>query len=108
MTTEIWKDIKEYEGLYQISGAQSENNNFQIHRERKSIAMKGRQFSEYALNKIRKPVLQVDKNTGETIKRHSSQMEAYRQLGFHYSVISKACIGKISQAYNYKWRYENE
>ena len=55
--------------------------------------------------KASKPVLQLDKTTGEVIREWPSAMEVYRQLGYAQASISKCCLGKRNQAHGFKWKY---
>lgn len=54
-----------------------------------------------------KPVLQIDKLTGEIIKVFSCTWEAQRELGINNSNISSCCNGKfkVKSAGGYIWRY---
>ncbi len=60
----------------------------------------------HAIANRSRPVLQLDKNTGEIIKRFSSVKEAQMALGTSY--VSKCCRGKQNTTAGYKWKYENE
>ena len=55
--------------------------------------------------KTSKPVLQLDKDTGEVIREWPSAREVQRQLGYAQASICNCCNGKLNQAYGYKWKY---
>lgn len=76
---EIWKDIKGYEGLYQVSN----------------------------LGKIKnKDNLFLHLNTNTYGYKHVSYDFFNRKID-KYS-ITRCCNGNRKSAYNYKWRYDNE
>ena len=52
-----------------------------------------------------KPIVQIDKVTGETIKRWASMSDAERELGINQSSISLCCTGKLKSAGGYRWRF---
>lgn len=52
-----------------------------------------------------KSVLQLDKTTGETIKRFECAMDASRELGIHSGKISLCCNGKRKSAGGYRWSF---
>lgn len=51
-----------------------------------------------------KPVLQVDKHTGEIIREYSSMTEASKCTGIYYGSINKCCNNITKSAGGYKWR----
>lgn len=68
-----------------------------------------KKLSESHLNgKYSKIVLQIDKETNETISEFPSTMEVERQLGFNHSSISACCKGKLKTSYGYIWKYKEE
>ena len=86
-----------------------------------SEAHKGEVFSEERKSKISdalkgvlmnrkdqsKPVLQIDKITGEIIKEWKSTHEVERQLGYDQSHISKACNDKLKTSHGFIWRFRD-
>ena len=67
--------------------------------------MYGKHHTEETKRKLSKPVLQINKDTGEVIKQWPSAKEVYRQMGYANQNISKCCNGKRNQAYGFKWSY---
>lgn len=57
--------------------------------------------------KLSKPVLQIDKTTGEVIKEYESTKQVEREMGFNQGNISSCCTRRLRQAYGYIWRYKN-
>jgi len=55
-----------------------------------------------------KPVLQLDKYSGEFIKEWSSGTEAGRELNISRSHITQTCNGKEHSAGGFKWRYKDK
>ena len=58
-----------------------------------------------------KPILQIDINTQEIIKRYNSSMEAIRALGLEEQAsanIRAVANGKRKTAYGYQWRWDNK
>lgn len=51
-----------------------------------------------------KPVLQIDKHTGEIIREYSSMTEASKCTGIYYGSINKCCNNITKSAGGYKWR----
>ena len=51
-----------------------------------------------------KPVLQLDKHTGEIIREYSSMTEASKCTGIYYGSINKCCNNITKSAGGYKWR----
>lgn len=70
-----------------------------------SDAMKNRKLSEKHKRKLSKPVLQIDKQTGEIVRTWSGMREVQRVLGIAHQNISKCCLGKYKSAGGYVWRY---
>lgn len=56
-------------------------------------------------NKFGKKVYQYNKN-GKLIKIWNSTREIEKTLCYFHSAISACCLGKIKQAYEYIWSYE--
>lgn len=51
-----------------------------------------------------KPVLQVNKYTGEIIREYNSMTEASKDTGIYYGSINKCCNNITKSAGGYKWR----
>lgn len=56
----------------------------------------------------KKPVLQIDINTGEIIKEWASAADIKNELGYSNTSILNCCKGKYKTSYNYIWRYKYE
>lgn len=56
---------------------------------------------------LRKPVLQIDKDSGEVIREWVSSAEVGRVLGLHSSNISGVCRGKMKTYKGFVWRFKN-
>ena len=63
--------------------------------------------AEHSSHKVKKPVYQIDKKTGEIIRRHDSMKEAATCLGSPTSAgnISGCCSGIKKSALGFKWEY---
>lgn len=74
----------------------SYNINFGTHNERVAKAntngKRSKKVCQYALD-------------GSFIREWPSTIEVERQLGYYHGSISKCCLGKYKQAYNYIWKY---
>lgn len=57
-----------------------------------------------------KPVLQIDKKTGEVIRRWNSTNEAARYFGIHYTGIARTLSPKYRQksAAGFFWKFEKD
>jgi len=55
-----------------------------------------------------KPVLQLDKDTGEVIRRFESYREVLRELNINRGNLSSALNGKNKTCAGYVWKYENK
>lgn len=55
-----------------------------------------------------KPVLQLDKVTGEVIREWECSADACRELGLVKSSISACCNGKRNSAGGFKWRFPSD
>lgn len=78
---------------------QKENHNFPLAKKNKSQSLINNP-------KLLKPILQIDKNTGEVIKEYPSIKDASKQLGIDQSQISKCAKGKEKSAGGFIWRYK--
>lgn len=76
-----------------------ENMNYPLARKNKSQSLTN-------LPSLSKPILQIDKITGEVINEFPSTNEVERQLGIGQGNISNCCNGKAKSAYGYIWRYK--
>ena len=71
------------------------------------LAKTNRAQSQVNNSKKSKPVLQIDKNTGEVIKEYPSTREAARDLNIDDSPISKCARGvHYKSAGGYIWKYK--
>jgi hypothetical protein len=55
-----------------------------------------------------KPILQIDKNTGEIIQRYEGLMDAARETGFEFKNMSACALGKRATCMGYRWKYEED
>lgn len=69
-----------------------------------SEANKGKKFSEKIKQKMRKPVIAINKTTGEKLI-FKSMKQAGEELGINRDSISKCCRGKCKSAGGYTWSY---
>lgn len=88
------------------------NNNYGLHNDKISQALKGRKISESHRRKIiesrkRIAVLQISKSNGSVINEFQSMRYAERITGIFISGISACCRGKVNTAGGYIWRYKN-
>lgn len=61
------------------------------------------------INVLKKPVIMLDKDTNEELRRFNSITEAENSLeGNSKGHINQVCKGKRKTAYGYKWRYADE
>lgn len=65
-----------------------------------------KQHGKKVKGKTSKPVLQIDKNTNETIAIFSSIKEVNKQLGYSNGHISQCCKGKRKTCGGYIWKYK--
>lgn len=56
----------------------------------------------------KKPVLQINIETGDIIARHESSNDAALSLGLDKSNITKVCRGKARQTGGFKWEYDSK
>lgn len=52
-----------------------------------------------------KPILQLDKTTGEVIREWECSADVERELGIKQSNISSCCHGKLKSAGGFKWKF---
>ena len=52
-----------------------------------------------------KPILQLDKTTGEVIREWECTADVERELGIYNANISKCCNGKRKSAGGFKWKF---
>lgn len=55
--------------------------------------------------RLNKSIVQIDKTTGETIRRWDCAMDVERELGIHNESISRCCLGKRKSAGGWKWMF---
>lgn len=80
------------------------------HRKKISLVNKGRKCSDkmkqYLIDKsVKKPVIQIERNSYEIVNIFKSLMEAERHTGFGSANISSVCSGLKPTYKNYLWRY---
>lgn len=161
---EIWKDIPEYEGLYQVSNLGNvkslfrnkerilkpgiingyyqvnlrkinSNKWYRIHRLVASVFIPNHDNKPHVdhingirndnrsenlrwctqkennsfpliLSKKYKPVLQINKDTGDIINEFPSIKEAANVLNINHSDIITCCKGRIKTSHGYIWKYK--
>jgi len=75
-------------------------------RKKISEAHKGNTYNKGKYNNSKsKPIIQLDLQ-GDFIKEFPSARQIWRDFGFDYSRIHKACKGRVKTAYGYKWCYK--
>lgn len=74
------------------------------HKQKISIAKKGKKQPQSYLDKKYKPILQLDKE-GNIVKQHNSIEEAAKYIGKKRSNISCCLIGISKTAYGFQWKY---
>lgn len=92
---------------------QKENQNNQVTRPRHVEALRRlhadpdwRKKNAEAIRKAcSKSVVQIDKQTGQTIKRWECARDVERELGIHNESISSCCSGKIKSAGGFRWTF---
>lgn len=101
-----WKEVHSLKKTAEIVGCHKESvrkvlENYNISKE---------EIDQDRLAQISKPVLQLDKITGQIINSFNSIKEAGEALGKPNvkDSIRKACKGEYKTAYGYKWRYRDE
>ena len=118
---EIWKPVKDYEGLYEVSNmgrVKSLNREFlcsngQIKKNKEKIKnnhadISGKNHPCYGkYNNNGKKIVQLSEK-GELIKIWNSGMEIKRELGYDPSYISKCCNKKKDMCHGYKWIFYEE
>lgn len=73
-------------------------------RRKMSEAKKGKTGEKHNRSK---PIVQIDQQTGQVIRRWPCGREVQRQLGIAFGSISKCCLGKLKSAGGFIWRYES-
>lgn len=68
----------------------------------------GKQYYHLGVEASKKPVVQMNKDTGEVIAVYESAREAHRQTGVNYKGISSCCNGKKKTYGGYKWAFYTE
>lgn len=68
----------------------------------------GKQYGRLGAEASKKPVAQMDKDTGKIIAVYESAREAYRQTGISYKGISSCCNGEKKTYGGYKWAFYTE
>lgn len=101
-----------FAGIYQAEAIYSKMPQFK--------GVNGKIFSAYKLDeyngqmkylaKVRKPINQIDIETGKVIATHASIYDAAEALGKNrgFSNISNAANGVVKTAYRFKWSFVND
>ena len=58
--------------------------------------------------RLAKPILQIDKDTNEVVRRWECMSDATREIGVNRPHISQCCHGKRKTAGGFRWRYATE
>ena len=72
-------------------------------KEKMSINMK--KLGKYPYRNHKRGVLQIDKNTGEILKRWEYIIDASRKMRISHSAIHNACSGRSKTSGGYKWKF---
>ena len=73
---------------------------------RRSQDPKWREAQREAVRKVcAKPILQLDKTTGEVIREWECARDVERELGINFRSISACCLGKLKSAGGFKWKF---
>lgn len=97
------------DNLRVVTHKENSNNSITLVRnretnQRKSQDTKWRKNQREGTRKAcNKPVLQLDKVTGEVIRRWDCAADAWRELSIYNSSISACCLGKLNSAGGYRW-----
>lgn len=59
-------------------------------------------------NRCSKPILQLDKQTDEIIRRWDCARDAWREIGINQGSISQCCNNKRNSAGGFKWRFASD
>ena len=65
----------------------------------------GKKYGHLGIEASKKPVVQIDKDTGKIIAVYESAREAYKQTGVNYKGISSCCNEKKKTYGGYKWAF---
>lgn len=77
-------------------------------KQRISEKHKGKKLSKETIEKISKPVIQINPKTLDVINRFSSMQEASQKLNIDFSTISSVCRRKSSTAGGFYWCFEDD
>ena len=102
---EIWKDIKGYEGLYQISNLGRVKSLSRKHKMKKNGSY---MTKEFIMKNMRDKCgyLYIHLSKDNKIKEYPSMREAQRQTKISYIDISSVCKNKRKTAGGYKWEFK--
>ena len=66
-------------------------------------------LTKASVEQIKRPVLKIDKDTGEIIKEYDTILSAALELGNRNKMpnIVRACQGKQKTSYGFKWEYKD-
>lgn len=81
----------------------------EAHRKAMKRLSKDQKWQEAHRERMRKahtkPVLQLDKETGEVLREWECMRDIERELGIRHSSVSACCNGKQNTAGGFKWQY---
>lgn len=97
---------RQREGAKKLSEKQEWQEKNREAAKRRSKNLQWRQNNREANRTRAKAVLQLDKNTGDVVRRWECIADAERELGISH--ISACCLGKCDTTGGYCWRFENE
>lgn len=70
-----------------------------------SMSEVGKKYNHLGVEASKKPVAQIDKDTGQVIAFYESAREASRETDSNYKNISQVCNGKRKTHNGYKWSF---
>jgi len=99
----------------QREGAKKRSQNQEWRQKNREVAQRNQRNPEWLKNvrdgimrSCAKPILQLDVETGEVIRRWECARDAERGLGVSNSHISKCCLGKQKTAGGFRWRFATD
>lgn len=85
-----------------------ENINGRKEKLKKNMAEIGKKYYYIGVEKSKKPVMQIDKNTGKIIAIFNSAREASQKTNSNWKNISQVCSGKRKTHNGYIWKFADE